>query len=115
MNAAVSGNRISLEAEALRAAYDREGLSNPIGTFTCPCCNQVADVEYGCGRHEFPSGETGSFGPDGSLDAARCFQCNGVSYWRLVDFDLHNNDGRDWRDFPRALVYAPKAVPATKE
>ncbi len=100
----------SLEAQALRRAYDDEGLSNPIGVFECPCCGQMADVEYGCGGPEFPSRETGSFGPDGALDAARCFQCGGVSYWRTVDFDKHNDGGRDWRDFPRVLVYAPKSI-----
>lgn len=99
----------SLEAQGLRQAYDDEGLSNPIGVFECPCCGQVADVEYGCGGPEFPSGNIGRFGSGGALDAARCSQHGWVSYWSTVDFDL-NNDGRDWRDFPRALVYAPKAI-----
>lgn len=102
----------SLEAEDLRRAYDNEGLSNPIGVFTCPCCGQIADVEFSCGGPEFPSGSIGRFGPDGALDAARCFQCDGVSYWRTVDFDKHNDGGRDWRDFPRVLVYAAKAAKA---
>lgn len=101
---------VSLEAQNLRQAYDAEGLSNPIGVFECPCCGQVADVEYGCGGPEFPSGNIGRFGPDGILDAARCFQCNGVSYWRIVDFDIHNDGGRDWRDFPRVLVYAARTA-----
>lgn len=102
----------SLEAQSLRQSYDDEGLSNPIGVFKCPCCGQVADVEYGCGGPEFPSGNIGRFGPDGALDAARCFQCGGVSYWRTVDFDKHNDGGRDWRDFPRVLVYAAKTAEA---
>lgn len=99
---------VSLEAQGLRQAYDDEGLSNPIGVFLCPCCNQVADVEFSSGGLEFPSGNIGSLGPDGALDAARCFRCDRVSYWRTVDFDKHNDGGRDWCDFPRELVYAPK-------
>ncbi|WP_146224927.1 hypothetical protein [Aquipseudomonas alcaligenes] len=113
-NLSVFAYSASLEAQDLHQAYDDEGLSNPIGVFTCPCCGQVADVEYGCGGPESPSENIGRFGPDGALDAARCFQCSGVSYWRTVDFDKHNNGGnnggRDWKDFPRVLVYAPKAT-----
>ena len=101
MNAFVT---VSAEAAALRASYDAEGMSNPIGIFTCPHCHRAADVEYGLLYSDFPSGKPGRTHDD-PIDAARCFRCNEVSYWVLDDFDLHNNDGRDWRDFPRTLLW----------
>lgn len=103
MNAYVT---MSAEAGQLRAAYDAEGLTNPIGIFICPHCERPADVEYSTVHPEFPSGKRGSPNLD-PVDAARCFRCDGVSYWRLVDFDgEYGVDGaRDWRDFPRELLY----------
>lgn len=95
---------VSAEAAALRASYDAEGMSNPIGIFVCPHCHRAADVEYGLLYSDFPSGKPGRTHDD-PIDAARCFRCNEVSYWVLDDFDLHNNDGRDWRDFPRTLLW----------
>jgi len=33
----------------------------------------------------------------------------------MVDFDLHNNDGRDWRDFPRTLLWPlPDPLPQSQ-
>lgn len=117
MNAYVT---ISPEAAELRAGYDAEGMSNPIGIFACPHCERVGDVEYGTIFLDFPSEKRGALGPD-HVEAARCFRCDGVSYWRLVDFDeeYRIDAGRDWRDFTRELLYpkpehlrtAPNAVP----
>lgn len=77
MNAYVT---MSAEAAELRAAYDAEGMSNPIGIFLCPHCHQAADVEYGFVFHDFPSGREARHAPD-HMETARCFRCNGVSYW----------------------------------
>ena len=103
MNAFVT---VSAEAAALRASYDAEGMSNPIGIFICPHCHQAADVEYEVPHLDFPSGKRGYFGGGDFVDAARCFRCGGVSYWVMDDFDLH--DGLDWRDIPRTLLW-PRA------
>lgn len=101
MNAFVT---ISAEAAALRASYDAEGMSNPIGIFICPHCHQAADVEYEKPWTDFPSGAE-PYTCTHPVDTARCFRCKQVSFWLMVDFDLHNNDGRDWRDFPRKLLW----------
>lgn len=101
MNAFVT---LSAEAAELRESFDAQEMSNPIGIFTCPHCHQAADVEYGLVVPDFPSGRSGRTGAD-SVDAARCFRCGEVSYWLMIDFDLHNDGGRDWRDFPRVLLY----------
>ncbi len=105
MNACVN---MSTHAAQLRAAYDAEGMSNPIGIFICPHCHQATDVEYGTPSLDFPTG-TPAISHD-PIDAARCFRCGEVSYWLLTDFDLYNNDGRDWRDFPRVLIYPVAAA-----
>jgi len=101
MNAFVT---VSAEAAKLRASFDAEGMTNPIGIFICPHCHQAADMEYGLTFLDFPSGRDGR-GRANSVDAARCFLCGEVSYWLMVDFHLHNEGGRDWRDFPRVLLY----------
>jgi integrase len=107
MNAFVT---ISAQAAELRASYDAEGMSNPISIFICPHCHQAADVEYEVPDLDFPSGMPVNGGRD-PIDAARCFRCGRVSYWLMVDFDLHNNDAPDWRDFPRVLLYPIPAHP----
>lgn len=99
---------VSLEAQVLRQAYDDEGLSNPIGIFICPHCQQAADVEYETPSLDFPSGTPAR--THDPIDAARCFRCGEVSYWLLTDFDRYNTDGRDWRDFPRVLIYPVAAA-----
>lgn len=103
MNAYVT---MSAEAAELRAWYESEDRSNPIGIFICPHCKRAAEVEYGAIFHDFPSEKRGRQGPD-HIEAARCFRCDGVSYWKLVDFDQEYgiDAGRDWRDFPRELIY----------
>lgn len=108
MNAFV--NMSTLAAE-LRANYDAQGMSNPIGIFTCPHCQQAADAEYGMSYLDFPSGAEPYNCPH-PVDAARCFRCGQASFWLMVDFDLHNNGGRDWRDFPRTLLWPlPEGLP----
>ena len=97
MNAFVNMNQ---QAAQLSKAYDAEGLSNPIGTFVCPHCQQTASVEYATTDYEFPSGASREGRAD-SVDVARCFQCDGVSYWLILDM----GNGSDWRDFPRVLLH----------
>ena len=92
--------KMSPHAAQLREAYDAEGLSNPIGTFVCPHCHETADVEYTTTDYEFPSGAGRECRAD-CVDVARCFLCDGVSYWLILDM----GEGSDWRDFPRYLLH----------
>jgi len=51
---------MSAQAAELRASYDAERMSNPIGIFICPHCHQAADIEYEVPYLEFPSGKPGA-------------------------------------------------------
>lgn len=106
MNAFVNMNN---QAAQLREAFDSEGLSNPVGTFECPHCHQTADVEYTTTDYEFPSGAN-RVGRADCVDVARCFQCDGVSYWLILEM----GEGSDWRDFPRVLLH-PSASGVKKD
>ncbi|WP_341522242.1 hypothetical protein AABC73_02000 [Pseudomonas sp. G.S.17] len=88
------------KAAALRDSFARRGVSNPIGKFTCPhCLEDDCDVEYVKPSLKFPSGCSGVSEAD--IDAGRCFQCGGVSYWIVVD----SNAAPDRADLKRRLLF----------
>ena len=90
------------KAAALRDSFARQGVSNPIGRFTCPhCLEDDCDVEYVKPSLEFPSGCISV--SEAEIDAGRCFQCGGVSYWIIVDPDAAS----DRADLKRRLLFPP--------
>lgn len=94
--------RKSSKATALRDSYVRQGLSNPIGKFTCPhCLEDDCDVEYVKPSLDFPSGFRGASEAD--IDVGRCFQCGGVSYWVAAG----SSAVPGWADLPRRLLFPP--------
>jgi hypothetical protein len=107
---AASMDRKGSHAKAMREAYDREGLDNPIGTFSCPhCLGDECDVEYAIPRFEFPSGASHTSGAE-RVDAGRCFQCDKVSYWRVLD----SSDTHSTCDLPRKLLFPLEVEAASR-
>lgn len=92
--------RRSSKAVALRDSFVRQGLTNPIGKFTCPLClEDECDVEYVKPSLDFPSGYRGI--SEAEIDVGRCFQCGGVSYWVAAG----SSTAPGWADMPRRLLF----------
>ena len=92
--------RKSSKAAVLRDSFVRQGLTNPIGKFTCPhCLEDECDVEYVKPSLDFPSGYRG--GSEADIDVGRCFQCGGVSYWVAAG----SSAVPGWADLPRRLLF----------
>lgn len=92
--------RKSSKAAALRDSFVRQGLTNPIGKFTCPhCLEDECDVEYVKPSLDFPSGYR--VAGEAEIDVGRCFQCGGVSYWVAAG----SSAVPGWADLPRKLLF----------
>lgn len=101
--------RRGIQAKAFKDSFAKEGLSNPIGKFTCPhCLEDDCDVEYVKPAVGFPSGRVGRAKAD--IDAGRCFQCGGVSYWLI----LNSHSSRHRADLPRKLLFPLVEEAATR-
>lgn len=101
--------RRGIQAKALKDSFDKEGLSNPIGKFTCPhCLEDDCDVEYVRPAVGFPSGRAGHV--NGDIDVGRCFQCGGMSYWLVLD----SHSSFDRADLLRKLLFPLVEEAATR-